>query len=330
MKTRIRLIPFLVVVAILVLGSCNLPASSPPTPLFPTPDVTLTALFAYIETETAPELTATLPPPTDTALPTEPPAVADTLPPPTDTALPPTATPAVATNTPLTDYTSTPVVVPGVRSGPRFVANYIRSEPTIDGVFDEWDLPRYPIADLVYGGAEWTGDADLSGNFMVGWDDYNLYLAVRVRDDRYVQNASGETLFEGDSLEVQFDRALSNDYYYAVLSPDDYQLGVSPGSSLGSATEAYLWYPRALEGGRSTVKAAATATDNGYRIEVKIPWDVFQVSPVKGRHYGFAVSLSDNDEAGTQDQESMVSAVAGRRLTDPTTWGDLELAGQAD
>jgi len=61
-----------------------------------------------------------------------------------------------------------------------------------------------------------------------------------------------------------------------------------------------------------------------WRLEAAIPWSVLGISPYKGMHLGFAISVSDNDNPGTQ-QESMVSNAPGRMLTDPTTWGDLVL-----
>ena len=62
-----------------------------------------------------------------------------------------------------------------------------------------------------------------------------------------------------------------------------------------------------------------------YRVEAAIPWNVFELSPVNGTHYGFCMSVSDNDNPGENAQQSMVSNVATRHLTDPTTWGDLQL-----
>jgi hypothetical protein len=49
------------------------------------------------------------------------------------------------------------------------------------------------------------------------------------------------------------------------------------------------------------------------------------MAPVSGNHYGFALSVNDNDDPNKNVQQSMVSNVPGRHLTDPTTWGDLQL-----
>ena len=164
---------------------------------------------------------------------------------------------------------------------------------------------------------------------MFGWDEHYFYLAARVIDDIYAQGATEEDLFKGDSLEILLDARVSRDYYQASLSSDDFQLGISPGNpDPGVDMEAYLWYPQDEEGPQGQVKVGVTSTEDGYRIEVKIPWDLFGVTPDIGDHYGFAFSVSDNDRSDQDVQQSMISSAATRALTDPTTWRDLILMGQ--
>jgi hypothetical protein len=161
---------------------------------------------------------------------------------------------------------------------------------------------------------------------MFAWDEDYLYISVRVRDDEYVQNARTREIFMGDSLEVLIDAKVQEDYYFRQLSPDDFQLGISPGSPTpGQNPEAYLWYPASIEGKRTDVIIGAESVEGGYYVEVAIPWDVFEVSPDEGDHFGFAFSVSDNDRAAENVQQSMVSNISNRHLTDPTTWGDLQL-----
>ena len=310
--------------------ACSLPGISAPTPfVFPTPDLTMTALFnPTIE----PNVTFTSPPPViltdtpgptsqDTAIPTQ--APQDTLPP----APSATATLSLPTSAP----TSTPAATrssagPGMRTGPSVAGIYFDNPPDIDGKLGEWGLDTYAIDRVVYGADRHSGINDLSGAMMVGWDETNLYLGVRVRDNDYVQEATGRNLFRGDSLEVLLDTDVSVDYYVRGLSNDDYQLGISPGSpSPGEDPEAYLWFPASIEGSRSGVDIGVEALDDGYRVEVAIPWSLFGVEPDEGDHFGFAVSISDNDREGEEVQQSMVSNVSTRMLTDPTTWGDLTL-----
>lgn len=324
MKTKQKRIYLAVSAIIFSAIACNAPQITRSTPsVYPTIDLTLTALSEPVTA--APTQTIVVPTASAT------PSITLPIPTSTFTLIPNTATFTPIPNTAKPTSTSTKVsyVGPAIRPGTKIKAYYLRREPTIDGVFDEWELPRYPVESVVYGADHWSGRDDLSANVMVGWDDFNLYIAVKVIDDKYVQKATSEDLFMGDSLEVLMDTKVANDYYLETLSLDDYQLGISPGSpEPGTDTEAYLWYPRDERGGRGKVKVGAMFTDNGYRAEFKIPWDTFDIKPVKGTHYGFAFSVSDNDRSGENVQQSMVSSSPERQLTNPMTWGDLELLGQ--
>jgi len=330
MKHPVRNVAIIFLVFILGTSACNLPGSLPQTIPQQTPDLTITALFEFINTAQAQQTAAV-------AQATEPPT-------PTVTPLPATAIPATATFTPSVQPSDTPEPEEpaeaseadesddgggSVRRGTRVIANYLQDEPTIDGVFDEWDADRYSVDHVVYGDNRWSGDDDLSATFMVGWDDYYLYIAARVIDDDYVQNATGKNLFKGDSIELLLDINVPRDYYDRNLSLDDFQFGVSPGPDEPSDDiESYMWYPRSRRGVYNSIKAAALPTDDGYRIEVKIPWEIMDIEPDIGKHYGFAFSVSDNDNEDENVQQSMVSNVSTRRLTDPTTWGDLTLEGR--
>lgn len=317
---------FGVLILLLAVPACNFPVAMTPTPfVFPTPNLTMTAVFS--PTQIIPPSPTPLVVSTAT---TEPAPVAS----PTETSLPPTEVPtATATVVPATATpTNTPVpptaTQPPPSSRPRYqVKAYYVSRPIkIDGVMDDWDLPRYDVDYVVFGENHWRDKDDLSARAVFAWDENYLYIATRVRDDKYVQNARTRELFKGDSLEILIDTNLQADYYTRSLSADDFQLGISPGSpGPGDAPEAYLWYPSSIEGRRREVKIGAESVANGYYVEAAIPWEVFEVRPKEGAHYGFAFSISDNDREDENVQQSMVSNVATRLLTDPTSWGDLEL-----
>ena len=303
------------------LGACTI-FRGPPTPFqTPTPNLTMTALFAvtllptqppFIATSTPPLLaTATQPPvqPTATSLPSLTPFI------PTSTSLPPTATlpPATATATP-------------GRPGGSYDATFMSNPPTLDGVWDEWTSRAYPANAIVFGAEHWAGPEDLEPSFRIGWNNNNLYVAVKVFDDKYVQNATGQDLFKGDSIEILFDNNLAGDFLNNTLNVDDYQLGISPGNpNTGGAKEAYLWYPADQAGSRNQVQIAAVSSAGLYRIEFAIPWSVLGVNPSQGQQFGFALSVSDNDNSNQNLQQTLASSARTRMLTNPTTWGVLTL-----
>lgn len=342
-KKRLRLI-FSLGILVVVLTGCTLPGFSTPTPFsFPTPDRTMTALF-----EPTQAVPATSAPDDSTSDPgsegDQATATADVLPTNTQEVAPTddvqnTAPPPAPTAT----KTAISYVGPAVRSGPTVVATKRTFGITIDGSKADWTLPwQYVIDYVVYGGGNWTGEDDSSGDIMAAWDEDYLYLVVKVKDDKYVQEGEKEKIYLGDSIEIVFDRYVSGDYYLQAMTGDDYQLGISPGRygietcmivngkvSVGCTPEppqAYLWAPKANAGVKSAVKIAAIAGTSHYQVEFKIPWDLLGVTnPNVGDHYGFAISISDNDAAGTLKQQTMISNVSTRFYADPTTWGDLYL-----
>jgi hypothetical protein len=317
---------FLAALGLLGLSACNYPGVTAPTPfVFPTPNLTLTAVF---------NPTSGIPPGspvpvviTATPSPTQAGEQATSTSIPAATPVPPTATLELPTAAP----TSTPAATqssegPDRRPKYSLSAFYMDQPPDLDGNFDEWDVERYSITDVVFGADKWKNSDDLSANLMLGWDEDNLYLAVRVHDDVYAQNGQGEDIFKGDSLEILVDNDVSGDYYVKSLDEDDYQLGISPGSpEPGEDASAYLWYPSDEEGNVGDVEIAAKQLDDGYRVEVAIPWSDLNIDPASGDHYGFAFSVSDNDNTNKNIQQSMISSDPVRMLTDPTTWGDLTL-----
>jgi len=299
MRPRPWLLPLAAVLAAAV--ACDLPGAAPPTPfVFPTPNETLTAVFA--PTPTAPAV--------DVPSPTPPPTVAATVV--TPVVAPPTAT--------LGSLSSRP-------NGSVLEALHLASAPTIDGDLAEWASLPYASDRIVYGSSRWTGAGDVSAKFALGWDAAYLYLAVRVTDDKYVQVASGDDIWMGDEVEVQLDADLAGDYHTASISSDDHQLGLSAGNFGSLGPSAYRWYPQALRGSLSTSTVAGRLTSGGYDLEARIPWAVFSINPVEGARYGFALSVSDNDAVGVAAQHSMVSSVSTRKLLNPTTWGTLALGG---
>jgi len=147
-----------------------------------------------------------------------------------------------------------------------------------------------------------------------------------VIDDKYVQNATGIDIFKGDSIELLLDTDLMGDLNSRELNQDDYQIVFSPGrGGTNGPKEAYLYYPTVKAGALTNVNIATDGGDGLYRVEIAVPWSVFLVTPSAGMQFGFAISVSDNDNPDANVQQSMVSNVANRSLTDPTTWALLTL-----
>jgi len=321
MRKSVRLLPILILASSIV--SCTLPGATSPTPFsFPTPNLTHTAIFStpstpYVESPTNTPVVVIA---DETSAATQDDGEA------TATSTPET-TGEIALDTIIPEATSSSL---NSRSnGTPVTAAYRSFTITIDGDLGEWTTASYTANETVpYAGSGWSGPSDLSATFYIAWDTTNLYIAVIRTDDTFVQTSWGRYMFKGDDIEIQLDTDLAGDYYTASMSQDDYQIGLSPGNFGSLDAEVYRWFPRSLEAKVDSAEITAEKDGNGYNLEAKIPWSIFGLTPTAGSHFGFALSLSDNDTTGVSTWQSMVSNVNTRRATDPMTWGTLILEPQ--
>ena len=312
-------------ILLLVILACNLPFLAPtPENIFKLPAQTLTAMLQQLTPATLTPILPTSQPPTATSIPVLPQQPTYT---PIPTGLPtftriPTLPPAY---TPIATQPAGPY-----RKGNFVTARYLSNPPFIDGNWDEWvNLTPVNLAGYIINGAgNWKGASDMNADFILGWDDYYLYLALRITDDVYVQNSTGAYIYRGDDIELQLDASLAVDFSVASMNNDDYQLGISAGKgTLAGPKEAYLWYPRVIQGAVTDQLLIASQPGSGFHtVEVRIPWSLFDIVPFTGQRLGFALALSDNDNPAVNDWQSMVANTPGRKTTDPTTWGELHLA----
>ncbi|MBN1122915.1 MAG: hypothetical protein JXJ17_17700 [Anaerolineae bacterium] len=198
---------------------------------------------------------------------------------------------------------------------------------TVDGSSQDWEalegVPRFAINQATYGAANWEGPDDLSAYAWACWTDEILYLIVTVTDDVHVQTENGATAWKGDEIELLFDRDLSGDFLEAEWNDDDIQIGLSPGDFEDNPPAAVRYFPTVRD--LDAVGIAASPSDDGYLLEAAIGWDDFDITPRSGKNYGFCLALSDNDQAGTANQESMVSHCTNLKVSNPTTWATLQL-----
>jgi hypothetical protein len=217
-----------------------------------------------------------------------------------------------------------------VESGSAVEAVRLPAAPVIDGSLAEWAaVPGWSSAFVVYQTAGWDGSDDLQATWRLAWDASNLYIGVEVIDDIHVQTQSGNQIYRGDSVDMQVDTNRTGDFGPG-LSPDDFQLTLSPGDftalppsafrSQGSTDGRILDAP-----GGHHITLAAQRTVVGYNLEAAIPWSDLNLAPSEGLVLGLALNANDNDTPATAVQEVMKSHVTTRTLTDPTGWGTLTL-----
>ena len=200
----------------------------------------------------------------------------------------------------------------------------------IDGALSEWPgEPLHASAFRVFSVQNWDGSDDLEAMWQLSWDEDNLYLGVEVFDDIHVQTQSGNQLFRGDSIDVQFDTDRAGDFGDG-LSPDDFQITFSPGDFAALPPSAFRYQGtdngRILDApGGHHVTVASRRSAEGYTLEAAVPWSDLNLTPRPSLVIGLALNANDNDTPGTAVQEVMKSHVSTRTLTDPSGWGTLTL-----
>lgn len=147
----------------------------------------------------------------------------------------------------------------------------------LDGVIDDsaWTM-EYELFHK-------AGETDNTANFDILWNDNYLYLAFDVTDDD-VLNTGASQPWNDDSVEIYIDGDLTKGDYnentarFVIRYNDDqvYAYGVQ-----NAHTEKIL---------QKSVK-----TDQGYSVEVAIPWKALNVGGEKGRVIGITTHINDKD-----------------------------------
>jgi hypothetical protein len=225
-----------------------------------------------------------------------------------------------------------PVTYTGARrqgNGADVHANRANRAPTIDGKLDDWQgATRWPAQYRVTDLPAAKNAADLSANFMIGYDTSGFYIGAVITDDVHVQNklTRGYQLWKGDDIELWFDTDLPGDFKVDPANQDDVQIGLSPGDFAQLGPEASVFVPKGPDAGDLGIRVAAAprADGHGYTLEAAIPWAALQhMKPQPGGAIGFCASAGDNDVPGTAQQQHMVSTCSRMKWNVPTTFGML-------
>lgn len=197
----------------------------------------------------------------------------------------------------------------------------------IDGITDtdgEWQNIEYKRAKFVPSHPEnWNGEDDLSGRVKGAFSDDKLYFAVEITDNILLQEWNKSNIWKGDHVELLLDTNLVSDAGTTKVDDDDFQIGISPGNFDTMTPEAYCWVPENKNGSVPRSEVAASMTNDGYIIEVGIPFEFLQIKPETGSMVGFTLLISDTDQKDAS-QKCMISIFPEFKYSDPTTWSILK------
>jgi hypothetical protein len=205
--------------------------------------------------------------------------------------------------------------------------------PTLDGdLSDMQSLPAHDIShlDLWSGAAE--GAEDTGGQFHLGYDDANLYIGIRVIDQTVVCNIAPDNIrahWRTDSVEVTIDPSGQSQN-----TSTTFKSGIFPCTTEGFEARAERdgdANQGVIEETAPGMEVASQPTENGYNLEMKIPWADMPSQPEPGSTFGFNIMIYDGDQAdagpGADIGESRVgwASVIGAQQVVPYVWPKVTL-----
>ena len=204
--------------------------------------------------------------------------------------------------------------------------------PMTDKESPDWQrLPAKAIAPALTWQGTVTNAADCSGEFRVGHDRTNVFVEVRVRDDRVVSNIEPNDIrghWRSDSVELCFDPQIGAEHTLGC-----YKVGIFPFDTAGRVRAARDADANPGDVGETApgTQLVSWKTADGYAIRARIPFTEIGLRPTKDeRQFGFNVLLYDGDKADAAKGENINrsrlawsprSGVQGR----PEDWGRATL-----
>jgi len=193
----------------------------------------------------------------------------------------------------------------------------------IDGDISDWpqEITGAPLCigekkQLTIEDEEWKGVMDLGSTFYLGYDKDNLYLAeVRSDDSLNFQDKQSRDFFQSDYTRIYISNngpkgptpgnepkgstpgptPGKDDYLFAIIPEGD---GLKPMVKLQS----YNGFDHKDYNYR-LVETAAKMFDNGWIMEVKIPFASMGITPQAGQSLGFQLIIGDTDKPGKRIHE---------------------------
>ncbi len=206
---------------------------------------------------------------------------------------------------------------------PSSITTIPKKTVAIDDAFDK--LASLPAIDFVTEGnnrlSPYTGDEDLSGQAWLNWDEQNLYFSARIEDNIFFQTATGEQMWEGDS--IQF--ALAAGYPGELQERFEYGIALTP-----EGPQLYSWYANGdttgLKNGQLLVKRDEDTKQTIYKLA--LPWSsISPINPADGL-FSFSFLVNDNDGQGRKGYIEWGSGIGTAK--NPALFKPIRLAGSKD
>jgi hypothetical protein len=171
--------------------------------------------------------------------------------------------------------------------------------PVIDG--DLSDMEAFARGEISPEDLWWRkkpdGPADSSAVFHLAWDSRHFYAGVRVRDDAVVCNIAPDDVraqLRSDAVGITIDPSGESRDTSTTI-----QAAAFPCTTAGFAARGFRDADAnqgLMEDTAPGMEVASLKTEDGYTLEVKIPWEAMPVTPEAGDEIAVNVIVYDGDD----------------------------------
>jgi len=197
------------------------------------------------------------------------------------------------------------------------------SRITVDGQANDWEGAPVIVVDSrdriqPPDPLGWRGPQDLSSRASLAWDDENLYLLVRVTDDKHVTpDLQGGGFPNGDSLQIAVD-VMNDAYETAGFDDDDREYGVVVDAK---GTHTHQTHPPDPS---PDFQTAAKRTGNETVYEMAFPWSELGRKALPSMVFSLNFITNENDGAGRKYWMGLTPGIGGSKR--PGQYRDFYLA----
>lgn len=184
------------------------------------------------------------------------------------------------------------------------------AEVAVDGRLDEYGPLR----------SEYRPDSDQRTDNQMSvrarWTRQHLYLGIRVRDTS-IETPDSEKYWNRDSVEVAWEPDLATP---ESRSDRVWKWGVTADGALNAArVRDGVWNEVEVPAG--TDFAFASTLEDGYRLELALPWDISNISPDQRDTVLICIRNNDRDDGTTE----RLGCSTTEPFQNPETWNALYL-----
>jgi hypothetical protein len=159
------------------------------------------------------------------------------------------------------------------------------------------------------------------GNIEVNWDEFNLYLSAKIKDESpLINEQTDRNIWNGDAIEIAFSSAAGVDPNRKIYYSTDHHLGVR----MSIEPFVYDWKSEKVI---NEVVVKTSITDDGYTMSLALPWKSIAANPWQlGESYDIELAIDAGDHSGKRTMQYRWNSPGNEGFNfNPSLWGAIHL-----